>query len=341
MVTRARGRIAPAAGAALAGLATIASLGLAGCGSFQDPNVVVDLRILAMRSEPPDQVVDVDLSQPVTPAQLLAQLVPTRVCALVADPAQDRRLLWSMTMCPLSSTERCDDDQPQAVIGGGLLDDPDTTVPGPSMCATVMPDATLLAVLLDELEGDALHGLGGLGYAVVLRIGGENGDRELDQYAAKTLAVSPRIPAAHAANQIPRLDRIDAILDDATPVTLPLGRCPENSAPYLLAPGTKLRLQPIESPGAREVYVVPTLDGHAMTFTESLTYQWIASAGGYSHGSTGGPRDLSGNPVPLFSDYKSPAAEDLKEPTDVTLWIIQRDERLGVQWYESCVRVAP
>src|SRR4029079_6770266 len=71
-----------------------------GCGSFQDPNVVVDLRILAMTSQPPDQVLDIDLTQPPMPATLLAKLVPTEVCALIADPSLDRRLLWSMTMCP-------------------------------------------------------------------------------------------------------------------------------------------------------------------------------------------------------------------------------------------------
>jgi hypothetical protein len=312
----------------------------AGCGRFQDPNVVVDLRTLAMRADPPDQVIDVDLTQPVMPAALLAQLVPTRVCALVADPA-DRRLLWSMTLCSLLSTDRCDDDGPELVLGMGLSDDPDTTVPEPSLCVTVMPDANLLALLAFIVEGDTLHGLGGIEYGVVLRVGGENGNRDLDQYAAKTLAVSPRIPAARTANHNPTLDRIDASLEDGAPVTLPLGRCADNPAPHALAPATKLRLKPIEAAGAREVYTVPTLDGHSETFTESLTYQWIAGAGGLSRGTTGGPRDLSGNPPPLFSDFKSPAASDLDGPTDISLWIIQRDERLGVQWYESCLRVAP
>jgi hypothetical protein len=84
---------------------------------------------------------------------------------------------------------------------------------------------------------------------------------------------------------------------------------------------------------------VPTLDGHSETFTESLTYQWIASAGGFSRGTTGGPRDLSGNPPPLFSDFKSPSALDLDGSGLISLWIIQRDERLGVQWYEACLHV--
>ena len=88
----------------------------AGCGSFQDPNVVVDLRVLAMRAEPAEQMLDVDLTRPPDPAALLAQLVPTEVCALVADPGQDRRLLWSMTMCPLTLDDRCDDDRPQVEL---------------------------------------------------------------------------------------------------------------------------------------------------------------------------------------------------------------------------------
>jgi hypothetical protein len=314
---------------------------LAGCSSFQDPNVVIDLRVLAMRAEPPEQMLDIDPTKPPDPVALLGQLVPTEVCALVADPGADRRLLWSLTLCPLTTEERCDADRPQIALGGGLIDDPDTTVPEPAMCATVMPDGNLLALVLDVLKDDALRGLGGIDYAVQLRVGGENGNRDLDQYATKTLRVSPRIPAERTANHNPSLDGFSAAFGDAAPVMLPLGRCPENAAPYVLAPGTKLRLTPVESQDARERYVVPTLDGRTESFTESLTYQWIASAGGYSDGSTGGPRDLSGNPAPLFSDYRSPRASDLMGPTDVTLWVIQRDERLGVHWYESCIRVMP
>ena len=69
---------------------------------------------------------------------------------------------------------------------------------------------------------------------------------------------------------------------------------------------------------------------------------WLATAGGFSSGSTGGPRDVAtGDPAPLFTDYRAPAAEDLTGPTDIQLWIVERDERLGAVWYESCVRVVP
>lgn len=329
--------------ALLAALAGVAGWGVAGCTSFEDPDIVIDLRVLAMTASPPDQVIGVDLTEPVVPVDLLGQLVPSEVCALVADPGLDRRLAWSLTMCPLARGDRCEDDPPapQVPLGQGILDDPDATVPEPRLCATIAPDGNLLAVLLRVLEDDMLRGLGGLYYGVVLRVGGEDANRDLDQYAAKLLRVAPRIPETATANTNPRLDRVDATIDDGAPVPLPLLRCPENPAPLELSPGATLRLLPIEPDGAREVYVVPTLDGMSQTFTENLTYQWVASAGGFSSGSTGGPRDISGNPAPLFTDYRAPGADDLDGPTDVSLWIIQRDERLGVHAYQACVRVVP
>jgi hypothetical protein len=312
-----------------------------GCDSFQDPNVVVDLRILAMASSPPDQLIDVDLTQPPSPQALLAQLLPSEVCALVADPALDRRLAWVLTLCTQVGGERCDENRPLTVLDEGLLDDPDTSAPAPRLCATVEPDAGLFNVLVDIVRGDALRGLGGIDYAVELRIGGEDASRELDQFASKTLRVVPRIPEARTANHNPSLVRFDASIDEAPPVPLPLGRCPDTTAPFPVAPGARVRLTPIELDGARETYVVPTLDGKSQMFTESWTYQWVASAGGFSSGSTGGPRDVSGNPAPLFTDFRAPRAEDLDGPTDISLWIVQRDERLGAAWYEACVRVTP
>jgi hypothetical protein len=311
---------------------------LAGCDSFEDPNVVIDLRVLAMTASPPTQVIDVDFNQPPSPVDVLAQLVPTTVCALVADPVAER-IAWSLSLCGGTGGDRCGDDA--RLLASGVAEDPKTAEPAPKMCATIAPDADLLALLLRVLQDDTLRGLGGLSYLVELRAGGETVDRSLDQYASKALMVAPRIPATATGNTNPRIDRIDTTIDDGPPVALPLGRCVDNPAPLEIPAGTRLRLTPIEPDGVREAYVVPTLDGKSQMFSESLTYQWVTSRGGLSSGTTGGPRDITGNPAPLFTDFKAPTADELTGPTDATLWIIQRDERLGVTWYEACIRVVP
>ena len=315
---------------------------LAACHTFQDPNVVLDLRVLAMDATVPEQVIDIDLAHPPPAVQLLAQLVPSRVCALVADPNFDgRRLRWSLTLCEQSGNDRCDDELPNFVLGSGMLDDPDITVPEPEMCVYVEPDQNLLAVVLDALNNDALQGFQGEQYEVMLEVGGENADPALDQYAAKSLQVAARIPASRTANTNPSLTEIDAAIGDAAPVALPLGRCVDQTAPLVVMPGQTVRLTPIEPDGVRETYVIPTLDGGSATFTETLTYQWTSSNGSFSDGTTGGPHDPFGNPAPLFTDWHAPSASDLGDKTDISIWIVQRDERLGVHWYESCLRVTP
>lgn len=317
----------------------VACAAVAACTSFESAEIVLDTRVIAMQATVPDQVIDVDLENPPEPAALLEQLEPSTMCALVADPAHDRGLRWSMTLCVLDGDQRCDSDA-TILLASGTAPDPDTTQPAPELCATVMPDGNLLGVLLEALEEDPLSGLGGIDYGISLVVGGEDVEPALDLFAGKRMRVAPRIPEARTRNANPHVRRFDATLDGET-VRLPLGRCVDQVAPLELAPRQEIRLSPIEDPEVREVYVVPRLDGEQQTFTESLTYQWLASAGGFSSGETGGPRDVSGNPAPLFTDFRAPSAEELRGPTDLALWIVQRDERLGSQWYESCVRVVP
>jgi hypothetical protein len=81
-------------------------LPLAACSSFQDPDIVVDFRVLAMRAEHPEQLVEVDIDNPQPPATLLEQVVATDVCVLLSDRNFDRKLRWSMTLCNLDNDER-------------------------------------------------------------------------------------------------------------------------------------------------------------------------------------------------------------------------------------------
>jgi hypothetical protein len=321
-------------------LALAAVAGLAACASFEDEDIVIDTRILAMRASPPDQLVEVDLANPPDPIELLDQLGPAEMCALVADPAHERRIRWSMKLCVLDSDQRCTGDA-QLVLASAIAEDPETARPAPRLCATIAPDGNLLGVLLGALEDDLLAGLTGVEYGVELAVGAEGEPPSLDLFAGKRMRVTPRIPDARTANANPSLSRLEAAIEGGEPFALAEGRCADQAAPVELRPSQTIRLTPIEADGAREVYVLPRLDGEQQSFTENLTYQWLASAGAFSSGSTGGPRDVAGNPPPLFTDYRAPAAKDLTGPTDVQLWIVQRDERLGAAWYEGCVRVVP
>lgn len=312
---------------------------LAACGSFEDPNVVIDLRVLAMTASVPDQVVDVD---PANPSAAISQVVPTTVCALVGDPASQRRLRWSLQMCEENDTDRCADETVVVNLASGLLDDPDTTVPAPSLCTTINPDGNLLGVLLDSYKNDTFKGLDGIGYQVALRIGDENDDPSLDIFASKEVKVSPRIPADRSGNQNPSIDELDQrVGDDGPTLPIALGRCADQAAPLVVAPDDVVRLTPVETAGIHEMYALPTISGGEEHFTESITYQWTASDGSFSDGSTGGKRDATGNLPVLFTDWTAPSADDLDGPELVDLWIVQRDERLGAHWYQTCVRVVP
>ena len=308
------------------------------CAKFEDPSTVVDLRPIAVSADLPEQVIDIDATT--TADQVLAQLSDTHVQILISDLNFDRRIRWSAEVCNLDSAERCDHSVPYEKLGSGVWDDPDGTTPAPML--TIPADGNLIGILYDELQNDTLHGLGGEYFAISLAIGGEDADPSLDQYLAKEMLVSPRIPADRTPNHNPTIDHIDAEVNDdmTTSFPLPLGRCSDASAPKtLIHPGDKLRLEPIELPTTRETYSVPTIDGMTRTFTEAVTYQWLATAGSFSDSSTGGGHDPFGNLTPVKTEWTAPTK--ITEPTNVWLWIIQRDERLGVTWYQACVTVAP
>jgi hypothetical protein len=154
------------------------------------------------------------------------------------------------------------------------------------------------------------------------------------------LRIQPRIPPELMANNNPTLDHLEISVDGANNVPFTPGRCWDQPTPLEVAAGATVRIYPVEPDGARETYVVPTIDGMTRQFTESLTYQWLATAGSFSSGNTGGARDPFGNPAQLWTEWRAPS-EDFDEPFNVDLWVIQRDERLGVSWNQTCIRVIP
>jgi hypothetical protein len=247
-----------------------------------------------------------------------------------------------MTACRPVSDRRCDEpDAPMVALGSGMVADPETAPMPQVACATLLPGPDLLEVLLDTIENDDLSGFGGVDINVMIRVAPPGTDEDSAVYGAKAVRFSPLLPPERVANTNPTLERIDFDRGGGIIGELPLGRCADQAAPITTAPLSSIELLPVEPPEAREDYVVPTFEGGVRMFTENLTYQWLAGDGDWTRATTGGPRDFAGNQPPLDTAWKAPELDDGVDHALVPLWVIQRDERGGGAWFESCVRVAP
>ena len=324
--------------------AALALVALAGCASFEDPTIVLDLRVLGIETSPPEQILDIDPAKPPTLEQVLVQLQPIRIRALVAEPDRDGALGWSMTVCVLDEGSRCDPEKLSFELGAGELSDPEfrlggvpcadeeTAAPG-TICSLVIPDNRVVQMLVQALDEDPARGLGGIDLGIVLRVFNEGTTPPREAFAAKHIRFAPRIPAERKPNNNPRIE------------SLLLGRggfgsevrsqhCMDRESPDVVQTEQAVTLFPTAAVGDQEDYVLPTLDGQSETFKEYLSYQWIATAGSFVDDITGGPPDVFGNIKLDGTEWKAP-----KEPGLVTIWVIQRDSRYGVRWRQTCIKV--
>lgn len=322
----------------------------AGCGSFEDPTIVLDLRVLAIQASPPEQVIAFDPMVPPTLDDVVAQLAPIRIRALVSEPGRTGAIPWRLTACALDDDDsRCAAGSTQLPIAEGLLEDPETdgyaceglaSAEGGTICAELVPDRRFGEVLLEALRDAPARGLGGVDVGLVLQAGGPHADPTRDVVAAKRIRFSPRIPDDRAANRNPWMLAM-MMTRNGDRVELERGHC-ASALPDLdvvtLRGGDRATLLPVEPDDIREAYVVPTLDGQLQALTEHVSYQWLAIAGSFSDEETGGPPDPFGNVKLLGTEWTAPA---VNEPTDVALWVIQRDGRAGVEWRSLCIRVVP
>lgn len=279
----------------------------AGCDAgFEKQSIVLDLRVLAIRSEPAEVVVDFDPAAPTIP-----DLPPVRLLTLVGDPLGPRPLGYSMTACPETIDRRCDPTLPRLLFAEG-------TAQG-DFEATLQVDVPLLRA---ALENDEFLGLGGVPVQIELRLRPSGAPVAETVYAAKVVFFSPRVPAGRTANANPTM----TLLADGMPFSA--------DVPLRVAPRAEVRLLPVEPAGVREAYQLPTLDGGERSFTENLRYSWLATAGELSDEETGGAVDLFGNVPLLETRWKAPEKEG-----PVTLWVVQRDERGGTYWMQRSILV--
>ena len=323
-------------------IVALAALAAIGCGEFEDPEIVLDLRILGISATPPEIVSPVD---PDDPANVdLASIEDARVCALVADPADSRRLGWTMTACPPTDSGRCDEpDKPSTVIGEGTIDDPEsgeTPPPGSEICGVLAADGNLIAILMESFSADDLLGFGGISAQIELRVEPEGGGEAI--FGSKRMRYAPQIPADRVANTNPVVAAFTGTFTaDETEIELPPGRC-AGVTPVEIAAGAEIKLEPVEPEGVREDYVLPTIDGDRVELTENITYRWHSTAGSWQRHTSGGPIDPFGNEPQLFSRWTAPDdPEVVGDGIEVELWIVYGDERGGGGWFQSCFAVVP
>lgn len=323
----------------------LAVLPLAACASFEDPTIVIDMRVVGMTMMPaPERVIDIDFrDQPPTIDDVLAELqrqpLP-RVCAAIADPGRTRDLRYSMRACLLDDDSRCDPVRPQLLLADGeRLLDPETSAGEPA-CAVVPADAAFVGLLQDSLMERPESAIVGVDYAVELRVGSVDAHPSEDLFATKRGRVAARIPETREPNHNPAITELQLTSENgglfverrSTSCATPFEGMPQARS------GARMTLYPVEAEGARETFQSPTLDGDFLEVTEYIEYQWLATDGAFSDELTGGPPDLLGNQSLLGTDWRAPV---VTRPLDVAIWMLARDDRYGVTILQTCIRVLP
>jgi hypothetical protein len=317
-----------------------ALLAAAGCTpDFDKEYLVKDLRILAMRAEPPELIVKVPCdpnSEALTCVKLLQKLgsagtidlsslhlesLPTvRVDALAVDPTAPSDLVdWTIHACtPEGKT--CDDASQSVLVqtGRSRLDQIQVDF-------SITPD-----LLIASLQQDTLRGFGGV--PVLLHLVIQRGSSK-DQ-AVSRIVYGLSCPCEKTANKNPT---ISSILVDRRPLV----RIVRATA------GLQVKLLPLSGDSNWEHYWVATFDPTTVTdagvgkryLREYLSYEFYTTSGSFSAFTTGGKPSsfVARKSVTDFSSFWTPG----QDASSATIWIVVRDDRGGVGWTTFAATIQP
>ena len=317
----------------------------AGCASFEDPAIVLDLRVIAVETTPPEQILDLDADP--TIEEILPEMRAIRVRALVADPGHSGDLAWTMTACILDEGSRCVAGGLAVEFAAGIMRDPELDTRGEPCpdgipersgvaCGLLLPDNRIVQMMYDALMKDPARGLGGIDLGISVHVQHvDPSSAAPDVFAAKHVRFAPRIPVTRVPNNNPH---VEELLIGTGDVGFDLRRhdCNESGSIDTVEMGESFTLFPLARTGDNERYVLPTLDGESEQFQEYLEYQWIATDGSFTDEVTGGGPDVFGNVRLDGTRWKAP-----ERAGRVTVWVVQRDGRYGVRWREGCIMVVP
>ena len=300
-----------------------ALLGLMLCaacvGSEDNPSKVKDLRVLAMRMEPPELLAETCSStDPLALADTLVR--PVRLTALIPDPAgEGRELDYTLWACASQSDDTCREERVElargVTKGGELVLE---LFPGPG--AARLQDGSFLAQKV--LDKDTYKGLGGMRLPLVLWVRG--GDEQV--YAQKLMVYGCRFFPEMKANVQPRLP---GVLLEGQPMDAEVPRELSGPGPF------KLEAQDFSA--LEESYVVPSFELKPVRLREAWELSWHTTLGTFQPNQTGGA-DYGGGEGRHRVEWRPPRDAQAQE---VRFWVVARDGRGGMSWVTRTVKYTP
>ncbi len=351
----------------------------ASCGNLDDVTTVKDLRVLAIQAEPAGFLVDLDApggSDRDWQATLTALVVdPTGLNQTVQIPAAlgCPDYIDTITAATGTTTRVCSPtllNVPDPTVQAALASTPLVPVGGLSVGAT--PDGgfaflptfqyglstTQLALLFGSpttgvaqvdaaLANNRTFGLDAIASFTFTR-----GDQSVQ--AIKRVVYWPRLDPAQypdqAPNQNPSISGVSFFKSRNSATGEPEDAYTAGEVPELsVSRGDKLVVLPAAATAETYTFYEKDRDhgGAIVTATaqELLRYDFFATAGTFSPAERESKLSaLVTSPdgqVHLDSQYNPPDAKHLPADGDVTIWIVVHDERAGVGWTSTTIRVGP
>ena len=286
---------------------------LFGCiNPLDSADKVHDLRLLAMRVEPPEQSV------------LAAK--PVTASALIVDPGGGRRAVhcrWVTCAQLDGNTGRCLDDSP----GFSVLSESDflDAAEGGEPSMQFTPDPALLAQVQ---QLDTYRGLGGVRQVVQLELSAGVEAVVGIKRAVFLLPLGPP-PTLNTNPVVGALEFNDA------------GWAPDASVSFIPEPprpigfrmmggggAVKNQLAVLEDKALKQDYQVNTFTGERRTLHETWRYNFFTTLGGFTPGTAGGA-DILGRDAGIETQWKRNAGED---GGVATIWVVVHDGRGGETW---------
>jgi len=325
-------------------------LALSACGNFQDPTTIVDLRVLAVDTDPSEIILDTTVDLSTTPPSYTldeASDLAFRVQPLLVDPPADaagKTVTWTLVACPNNpygapppsgqggamtfggarstvGSDLCPDDP---TLTWPLVTQADNAQAGDTLTVRIDP-ANLVTAFSRDIYVDQFgqfHGGFDLGEPLALQLTATDGTTTVTA-VKRELFWATRISPDQQPNQTPIIPLVLTYPDRDPATAEPVGAVTPllDGEPALVAPGGQLWLQPIMPAGTAEPYVTTVIDpGTHLAVPdhvdrERIRYAFYATAGFFSPQRTVselpvGFVPVGPNPIHLEAQYNAPAGVD-------------------------------